>query len=152
MTAHEADADRGGEGATAAPLRVEHIRVRSDRIEVQVRVTSEKFAYTDESLMERVLARYPSLAMHACRNHKGHLFADVMNRTSIPHLLEHLVVDGQTRRAKDPDRIFTGTTQWSAEDPLLATVSLSFEDDLVALEVLNRSVDFLNQLLLTRQA
>lgn len=132
---------------TPEPLRVGSIRVRADRIEIQVGVQSEKYAYTDKALMQRVLENYPSLALHACRNHKGTLFSDVMNDTSIPHLLEHMVVDGQTRAARDEQRIFTGTTQWDTRDRLKAHVVVSYEDDLVALRVLNECVSYLNEIL-----
>ena len=135
------------EEKAAVPLSVEHIRVRPDRFEVQVRVSDKRFAYTDQALIQRVLVRCPSLGVHACRNHKGRLFSDVMNNTSVPHLLEHLIVDGQTRRARDEDRVFTGATQWSAHDALLAQVTFSYEDDLIALEVLNDCVIFLNETL-----
>ena len=136
------------ESASKHPLVIEHIQVRPDRMEVTIRVRSEQFAYTNNQIIEEVLSHFPSLGMHACRNHKGRLFADVMNHTSIPHLLDHMVVDGQTRRAQKEDRIFTGTTQWSREDPLVALVSFSYEDDLVALEVLNQCVALLNAILL----
>ena len=114
------------ESASKHPLVIEHIQVRPDRMEVTIRVRSEQFAYTNNQIIEEVLSHFPSLGMHACRNHKGRLFADVMNHTSIPHLLEHMVVDGQTRRAQTEDRIFTGTTQWSREDPLVALVAFSY--------------------------
>lgn len=136
------------ESVSEHPLVVEHIQVRPDRMEVTIRVRSEQFAYTNNRIIEEVLSHFPSLGMHACRNHKGRLFADVMNHTSVPHLLEHMVVDGQTRRAQKEDRIFTGTTQWSREDPLVALVVFSYEDDLVALEVLNQCVALLNAILL----
>lgn len=136
------------ESVSEHPLVIEHIQVRPDRMEVTIRVRSEQFAYTNNRIIEEVLSHFPSLGMHACRNHKGRLFADVMNHTSVPHLLEHMVVDGQTRRAQKEDRIFTGTTQWSREDPLVALVVFSYEDDLVALEVLNQCVALLNAILL----
>lgn len=136
------------ESVSKHPLVIEHIQVRPDRMEVTIRVRSEQFAYTNNRIIEEVLSHFPSLGMHACRNHKGRLFADVMNHTSIPHLLEHMVVDGQTRRAQKEDRIFTGTTQWSREDLLVALVVFSYEDDLVALEVLNHCVTLLNTILL----
>lgn len=139
---------RDAESVSEHPLVIEHIQVRPDRMEVTIRVRSEQFAYTNNRIIEEVLSHFPSLGMHACRNHKGRLFADVMNHTSVPHLLEHMVVDGQTRRAQKEDRIFTGTTQWSREDPLVALVVFSYEDDLVALEVLNQCVALLNAILL----
>lgn len=129
------------------PLRVESIRVRADRIEIKVCVRYEGYAYTNTALMQRVLKDHPSLALHACRNHKGTLFSDVMYDTSVPHLLEHMVVDGQTRAARDEQRIFTGTTQWDAHDRLKAHVVVSYEDDLVALRVLNECVTYLNEIL-----
>ena len=136
------------ESVSKHPLVIGHIQVRPDRMEVTIRVRSEQFAYTNNRIIEEVLSHFPSLGMHACRNHKGRLFADVMCHTSVPHLLEHMVVDGQTRRAQKEDRIFTGTTQWSREDPLVALVVFSYEDDLVALEVLNHCVTLLNTILL----
>ena len=136
------------ESVSEHPLVIEHIQVRPDRMEVTIRVRTEQFAYTNNRIIVEVLSHFPSLGMHACRNHKGRLFADVMNHTSVPHLLEHMVVDGQTRRAQKEDRIFTGTTQWSREDPLVALVVFSYEDDLVALEVLNQCVALLNAILL----
>lgn len=134
------------------PLRVEHIRVRPDRIETTIRVGSEKYAYTNKNLIDQVLKHFPTLGVHACRNSKGRLFSDVMNNTSTPHLLEHMVVDGQTRRAQSEERIFTGTTQWSSDDPLLASVVFSYEDDLVALEVLNQCIALLNAILLSNDS
>ena len=131
-----------------APLAVEYIRVRPDRIETLIRVSNERFAYTDERIIDQVLKICPTLGMHACRNHKGRLFSDVMNHTSMPHLLEHMVVDGQTRRTKDKTRVFTGTTQWTSEDSLVAQVAFSYEDDLVALGVLDQCVKTLNDILL----
>lgn len=131
-----------------APLAVEHIRVRPDRIETLIRVSDECFACTNEQLIKRVLKICPTLGMHACRNHKGRLFSDVMNHTSTPHLLEHMVIDGQTHRAKDEARVFTGTTQWTSEDGLVAQVVFSYEDDLVALGVLDQCVKTLNDILL----
>ena len=136
------------ESVSKHPLVIEHIQVRPDRMEVTIRVRSEQFAYTNNQIIEEALSHFPSLGMHACRNHKGRLFADVMNHTSVPHLLEHMVVDGQTRRAQKEDRIFIGTTQWSREDPLVALAAFSYEDDLVALEVLNQCVALLNAILL----
>lgn len=134
-------------GRAVSPIIIEHIRVRPDRVEVLVRIESERFAWTDKSMVDRVLTDYPTLGVHACRNHKGPFFRDVMYRTSVPHLLEHMIVDWQTRKATDGERIFTGTTQWNVEDPLLAQITFSYEDDLVALEALKHCTADLNSVL-----
>lgn len=141
-----------GAAPVGQPLRALRVKVRPDRIEVELAVSSKRYAETDEPLIEHCLESYPSLAHHACRNEVGPVFASVMKRTSTPHLLEHLIIDGQTRLAKDADRVFTGTTQWAAGGGLVARVAFSYEDDLVALQVLNQSLAFLNHVLIALRA
>lgn len=133
------------------PLRALRVRVRPDRVEVEVAVAARRYAQTDPELITECLHRAPTLGQHACRNSVGPVFASVMKSTSTPHLLEHLIIDTQTRAAKDPDRVFTGTTQWSAGDALMAQVAFSYEDDLVALDALNRSLAFLNGVLIEQR-
>lgn len=141
------------EGACSGelPLRALRVRVRPDRVEVEVAVAARRYAQTDPELITECLHRAPTLGQHACRNSVGPVFASVMKSTSTPHLLEHLIIDTQTRAAKDPDRVFTGTTQWSAGDALMAQVAFSYEDDLVALDALNRSLAFLNGVLIEQR-
>lgn len=133
------------------PLRALRVRVRPDRVEVEVAVAAGRYAQTDSDLIAECLGRVPTLGQHACRNSVGPVFASVMRNTSTPHLLEHLIIDTQTRAAKDPNRVFTGTTQWSAGDDLVAHVAFSYEDDLVALDALNQSLAFLNGVLIGRR-
>lgn len=141
------------EGACSGelPLRALRVRVRPDRVEVEVAVAARRYAQTDPELITECLRRAQTLGQHACRNSVGPVFASVMKNTSTPHLLEHLIIDAQTRAAKDPDRVFTGTTQWSAGDGLIAQVAFSYEDDLVALDALNRSLAFLNGVLIEQR-
>lgn len=141
------------EGACSGelPLRALRVRVRPDRVEVEVAVAARRYAQTDPELITECLHRAPTLGQHVCRNSVGPVFASVMKSTSTPHLLEHLIIDTQTRAAKDPDRVFTGTTQWSAGDALMAQVAFSYEDDLVALDALNRSLAFLNGVLIEQR-
>lgn len=133
------------------PFRALRVRVRPDRVEVEVAVAAGRYAQTDSDLIAECLGRVPTLGQHACRNSVGPVFASVMRNTSTPHLLEHLIIDAQTRVAKDPNRVFTGTTQWSAGDDLVAHVAFSYEDDLVALDALNQSLAFLNGVLIRQR-
>lgn len=133
------------------PLRALRVRVRPDRVEVEVAVAARRYAQTDSELIAKCMRRVPTLGQHACRNSVGPVFASVMRNTSTPHLLEHLIIDAQTRAAKDPNRVFTGTTQWSAGDDLVAHVAFSYEDDLVALDTLKRSLAFLNGVLIRQR-
>ena len=149
MTEHHANlVSREGAHHAVLPLRALRVRVRPDRVEVSVAVSAKRYEETDESLIQAALRYAPTLGQHACRNNVGPVFAFVMKRTSTPHLLEHLVIDAQTRAAKDASRVFTGTTQWSAENELVANVAFSYEDDLVALDALTRSLEFLNRALI----
>lgn len=140
-----------GEACQPQPLKAETVRVRPGRIEVGVRISARRYLQTDGALAQRCLQHAPTLGQHACRNEVGPLFGAVMANTSTPHLLEHLVVDAQTRAARKADSVFTGTTQFSAEDPLLAKLALSYEDDLVALHALKESLEFLNRTLLEQR-
>lgn len=133
------------------PLRALRVRVRPDRVEVEVAVAAGRYAQTDSELIAECMRCVPTLGQHACRNSVGPVFASVMRNTSTPHLLEHLIIDAQTRAAKDPNRVFTGTTQWSAGDDLVAHVAFSYEDDLVALDALNHSLTFLNGVLIRQR-
>ena len=137
----------GRDTAANDPLAIESVRVRPGRIELSVRVANRRYASTTPQLIEYCLQKVPTLGMHACRNSVGPTFAHVMRNTSVPHLLEHLIVDAQTRVANDPARVFAGTTQWSAEDSLMATVTVSYEDDLAALRSVKESLAFLNRAL-----
>lgn len=144
---------RSSEGVCSGelPLCALRVRVRPDRVEVEIVVAAERYAQTDSKLIAECLGHVPTLGQHACRNSVGPVFAAVMRSTSTPHLLEHLIIDAQTRAAKDPNRVFTGTTQWSAGDGLIAHVAFSYEDDLVALDALNRSLSFLNGVLIDQR-
>lgn len=136
---------------TEAPreaVRIEAIRVRADRIEASVAVSSERYRMSDPALVRRCLRFAPTMVHHVCRNEVGPLFSFVMESTSVPHLLEHMVIDAQTRCAHNASRVFTGATQWDEMGSLTATVSLSYEDDLETLRCLSQAVSFLNDALI----
>ena len=105
---------------------------------------------TSPELMGRVLAAFPTVAEHACVNERGPTFAAVMNRTPLPHLLEHLVVDLQVRaesKASAQGRAIVGTSEWLDEPAGIARIDVSFADDLVALRAMSDAVAFLNETL-----
>ena len=103
----------------AEKIALERLSVLPDRIEAEVRVLDPAYRTTSPELIAQVLVQFPTIPFHTCRNEAGPTFSAVMENTSLPHLLEHLVIDIQTRahaeredEATDP--VFTGTTQWSA--------------------------------------
>ena len=134
---------------------LEQLNVLPDRIEAFVRIEDACYRATSPELIERVVQQFPTIAYHTCRNQFGPTFASVMRCTSIPHLLEHLVIDIQTHQHAEKSAggtsaeqaTFTGTTQWSAEDPSVAIVRVSFLDDLIALGAFKKALHFINQTL-----
>ena len=134
----------------AEKIALERLRVLPDRIEAEVRVLDSAFRTTSPELIVQVLDQFPTIPYHACRNGTGPTFSAVMESTSLPHLLEHLVIDIQTRAHAEredetADPVFTGTTQWSATMDDVAIVRVSFYDDLIALGAFKKALRFINQ-------
>lgn len=135
-------------------LHVESIVVRRDRIVAVVRMDEGAPRFTSRALVDRILERFPDLPFHSCVNAKGPQFGDVMDHTSIPHVLEHLVIDLQadayTRSnaggVSGVSPLLTGVTRWVDREKGIAQIQVSFLDDLVALAAIQEAVDFLNVL------
>lgn len=128
------------------PLTVERISVRKDRISLQVRMAPKAPRMTDARLARYALAKYPTLADHSCLNDRGSCFACVIAETSVPHLLEHLIIEEQVRdpQTRDDARC-VGTTEWLDELEGLARVEVNFADDLIALRAVRDAAAFLNR-------
>lgn len=127
-----------------APLFAERLTVRADRLVCEVVLAPGAPRLTTPQLMERVRAAHPHIARHACVNDEGDTFAAVMDHTSLPHLLEHLVIDVQTQACANEDAVFVGTTEWADERAGRARIEVSFIDDLVALRAFRDAIAFLN--------
>ena len=130
----------------AEKIALERLSVLPDRIEAEVRVLDPAYRTTSPELIAQVLVQFPTIPFHTCRNEAGPIFSAVMENTSLPHLLEHLVIDIQTRAHAERedeaiDPVFTGTTQWSATE----SVRVSFYDDLIALGAFKQALHFINQ-------
>lgn len=136
------------------PLTLEKITVREGRIELVVCLADGCYQKTDPILIAACLKRYPTLADHACKNPRGKTFAAVMNNTSTPHLLEHLIIDAQMRSLQGvvshEDTYLMGTTEFLPGDPLRAHVIVSYYDDLVGLAACKDACEFLNACLIQR--
>ena len=112
-------------------------------------VADGRHRYTTPRLAAFARDRYPDLPYHACVNDAGSLFGDVIERTSTPHLLEHIAISEQARAAEAPEDRFLGTTEWTGEDVGEARVTISFRDDLEALRAFNNATRFVNIAVLT---
>ncbi len=122
--------------------------VGAGRIGCDVTLTAHAPRTTDPVLAARVRASFPDLPRHACVNGAGDTFGAVMEATSLPHLLEHLVIDLQTQAAPpdaSPDTAYVGITRWTDENAGRAHIEVSFTDDLVALRAFRDATRFLNE-------
>ncbi len=101
---------------------------------------------TNPLLAARICATFPDLPRHACVNDEGDTFAAVMGHTSLPHMLEHLVVDLQSQAEPlDSEMVFVGTTEWADSFSGRARIEVNFTDDMVALRCFRDAVAFLNE-------
>ena len=81
-------------------------------------------------------------------NDVGYSFGDVIEHTSVPHLLEHLAISMQVHDDASA-ATFVGTTEWTDETVGEARIEVGFRDDLVALKALTDATRFLNMAVLT---
>lgn len=127
-------------------LKIERVAFERDRMALLVRVPEGPSGCLGREAADRLCAVRPCLARHACLNAEGAPFGDILPRTSLPHVLEHLVIDFQAQ-ADGGERPFTfvGTTEWLNEREGLARVEVNFTDDLIALEALKRALELLNE-------
>ena len=123
---------------------VDRVAVGAGSIRCEVRLAPGEPHLTSPELMRRGLVEFPNLALHACVNEAGPCFGDIMDRTPIPHLFEHLVIDLQARGSRDGGAVFVGTTEWTDRELGMARVEVSFKDDLAALRAIKEAAAFLD--------
>lgn len=131
------------------PIQVCGIVVRTGRIAVEIEIPDARYRYTTPRLAAFAEGQFPDLPHHACVNDVGFTFGDVIESTSVPHLLEHVVISYQVRERAIGDPTFIGTTEWIDEENGRALVEFGFQDDLVALRAFNEATQFINMAVLT---
>lgn len=130
------------------PITVSSLTVQPDRLVIEVQLAPDAPRCMNPSLAARLDALRPTLKAHACVNDTGPSFGDVMASTSIPHVLEHLILDEQVRAEDAPATVpFSGITLWLDEAAGQAHIEVSFYDDLTALEAVRAATVCLNGLL-----
>ena len=85
--------------------RIVGIEVRPDRMIAYVEVSDERFCFATPALIADLLPRFPNILSHTCVNERGETFMSVAANTSIPHVLEHLVVDEQARLDESTSKV-----------------------------------------------
>lgn len=137
-------------------ISAKRVDVFPGRLRILVQLSDGALRWTTEELVAVACDAYPTLMLHSCINSKGPTFGDVAVGTSVPHLLEHLVIAEQVRLSGEgrndlpssvaPEVTFVGTTEWIEGGPQAgeAVVEVSFVDDLQALKALSNALEFLN--------
>ena len=139
--------DTGSVSQTKA-LILESLTVKADRIVCEL-LLAPGFPHASSPQLAKLLcARFPQLAFHTCRNTVGNIFSAVADHTSIPHLLEHLVIELQVQNSQEPETTYVGTSEWIDKKAGRARIEVSFTDDLSALRAFRDASDILNKALL----
>lgn len=134
------------------PISITSVHIAADRITLEVALGPETPPMTDERIARAALEEFPTLGQHTCINDRGPTFASVIEETSIPHLLEHLIIDLQVRSPETPDdATFTGITRWLDEGARTARIEVSFRDDLVAMAAINDAIAYVVRFLETTE-
>lgn len=132
-------------------IQVTDITVKKYRIVCLVKIAGD--CYSNDIIKNKVLTIMPSLKFHKCKNADDKAFKDILNTTSLAHILEHMIIDKQIQAHKDyvEDKSSNielfGTTKWIDEKQGLAQVEVSFYDDVVALKAIKESQKILNNLI-----
>lgn len=133
----------------APPCSISSIRVARDRLICLVHVLPS-FRYTDPTIADMACREFPHLRRHTCVNARGSTFGDVIECTSMPHLLEHVTIDELVESSRsmhsEGSRSFTfaGTTEWIDESKGIARVQIRFRDDIEALRALTVATERIN--------
>ena len=129
------------------PITIERMTVGAGRLTCEVRLAPDAPRLTSPELIERIRPRFPVDARMARQIGEPRAYA-FDERTPLPHLLEHLVIDLQTRASSHDDAAFVGTTEWIEEAAGTARIQVSFTDDLVALRAFRDAAAYLNDCVL----
>ena len=131
-------------------ISIKDIKVKKYRILCLVKVYDKNMFSTPE-LKLKLLSVCPSLNLHMCKNAANDSFEKILDTTSLPHILEHLIIDIQVSKSENSAEFtqakFLGTTKWVDKKNGLAEININYFDDIVALQAIKEAEDLLNHLL-----
>lgn len=122
-------------------IQVTNIVVKKFRIICTVSLGAQK--HSNEKIREALLKEMPTLAAHKCKNSYGKNFSEALASTSLAHVLEHMIIDIQS---KHTSVALFGTTEWINEDAGIAKIELTYTDDLICLAAIKEAVNLLNEI------
>lgn len=153
-------------------IRLDKVVMSPGRMRLEVSLAFWAPRTTDAATAKEAVAKYPTILAHSCINSEGPSFGDVIANTSVPHLLEHMIIEEQLAQAEQPSTAqalpvasaaqgatpaavggaaaqsgtLVGTTRM-AKDGKRAVIEVSFFDDIVAARAAARALDELNAML-----
>ena len=137
---------------TASPkLDLASIRIMPARARLVLSWEPGDSIMVTDALAKAAIERYPTIVAHSCINPHGPSFGHAIRKTSIPHLIEHIIIEEQVGAmlargggdAKSLERTLVGTTTLD-ESKGEAVVEVSFADDLVCARAAVAAVEFAN--------
>ena len=150
---------------------LKNITFKEDRALIKVQVEGCLTPKSRVKLCQLLCKKYPKIVNHACRNSKGPTFGDCVETTSIPHILEHIILEelshDSTRKGAavslrntfdkpegQPPSLYSldkGMKTFVAKTSNLgggvAKIELKYYDDISTLQAIKRATSSLNELL-----
>ena len=149
---------------------LKNITFKEDRALIKVQVEGCLTPEERVALKQLLYSRYPKIKEHACKNSHGPRFDDCIETTSIPHILEHIILEelshDSTRKGaavslrntsdkpdSEPASLFFSNRKsvFVAKTSNLgggvAKIELKYYDDISTLRAIKRATNCLNELL-----
>ncbi len=123
-------------------FKIERYIVKRDRIICELTIADDRYRYTTPRLAAFAEGQYPDLPHHTCKNDKGNQFGDVIEQTSLPHLIEHLVISILIHEDAHGAAAFIGTTEWLDKERGFARIEVEYEDDLATFSAFKKAIEF----------
>ncbi len=132
-------------------LHVSRIVVKADRLVCDIVLSPYCPRNSSPALMNILQKQHPALPKHVCKNKHGVLFGEVMNGTSLIHVLEHVAIDCMVQEMLKQkicsDKLIMGNSQWLDRNAGTGRLELGFQDDIAALHALNCAAAQINDAL-----
>lgn len=134
-------------------IELTNICFKKECVQIDVKMNTTLNDVQRRKLAEALLQKYPFIKEHACKNSHGPAFGDCIQTTSVPHILEHVILEECKKndagnKVSDfsvKNKLFVGKTTNLSED--LAKIELKYYDDIFMLNAINRATTELNNML-----
>lgn len=129
-------------------IQVDSITIKKFRIICFVTINGDK--YSNAQIKTKLLELMPSLANHKCKNENNVSFFDVMDNTSLAHILEHMIIDLQISYSSSNSSLSSqaimGTSEWIDENQGKAKIEFNYFNDIDALRAIKEAQEIINKI------